>query len=86
MHDDIIEKYGHVFDKPTIGLTVRRGDFIELKIPILSECQLRKLVNKIISDRHGFVKIVLSSDNIPWCKDALQDCKDVFFVDDAPEN
>lgn len=85
----IFEKYKDIFVKPTVGFTVRRGDFHGLKGSHrwLEEDKAVRIVNTLRELHQNNVRFVVSSDEINNADvRKLFDGTDVFFVEDNPEN
>lgn len=62
------EKYDSFFNKPTIGVSIRRGDFVGhgtfFQIP---EWWYEKMIKKYFPNWFEY-NIIVFSDNIDWCK------------------
>lgn len=75
------QKYAHIFTKPTIGIGIRRGDFINhgvfYQIP---ETWYEKVLNKHFPDWEQSYNVVIFSDHIEWCKVYYQ-ARPFFFAD-----
>ena len=78
--DIVREKYKYIFTKPTIGIGIRRGDFVNhgcfYQIP---EDWYLKALESIFSDWETY-NIVFFSDDIEWCK-AKYKHSNMFFAE-----
>lgn len=70
------EKYKHFFDKPTIGIGIRRGDFVNHGVfyQIPENWYLEALEEHFTKKDYN---VVLFSDDIEWCKKFYK--KEQFF-------
>lgn len=81
--DEVKNKYSHFFNKPTIGIGIRRGDFVNhhcfYQIPETWYDQT--LVKKF--PNYKDYNVIILSDDIDWCK---QYYKDKNFLFAEPNN
>lgn len=65
--DIVKNKYSHIFNKPTIGIGIRRGDFVNHGIfyQIPETWYKKALIENFDYTNHN---VVIFSDDIEWCK------------------
>ena len=72
------EKYKHFFNKPTIGVGIRRGDFVNhgvfYQIP---EYWYEKALKKEFSNWQDY-NVIIFSDDIEWCKEYFKNTNFMF--------
>lgn len=78
--NEVKEKYSHFFTKPTIGIGIRRGDFINhhcfYQIP---ESWYEDTLKKHFPNYEDY-NVIIFSDDIDWCKNYYKD-KPFYFAD-----
>ena len=75
-HKYIMEKYGELFQKPTISVHVRRGDFLFIaerwnKEYIVKQSYHHKALKYILDRTSDDYNILVFSNDIEWCRDNL---------------
>ena len=75
-------KYGTLLEKKTVGIHVRRGDY--LKFPKHHPVMTMDYYNKAISYFLEGSTFVVFSDDIPWCKENFP--KDFTFIEGEKED
>lgn len=82
-----LEKYYDLFSVPTIGYTVRRGDFVHFQNThkLISLEQLNNDIDEIINRHFGYIRIIMTSDDVNWCKSNIKNKSKIFFLEDTPE-
>lgn len=76
---ECLEGFTHVYEKPTIALHVRRGDYVgnENYINLPKDYYWKALANHFNSGEHH--NIVVFSDDIKWCKEKFGFMPNMFF-------
>lgn len=78
--EEVKNKYPHFFERPTIGIGIRRGDFVNhhcfYQIP---ETWYIETLEKKFPNYNDY-NIIILSDDINWCKDYYKD-KNFLFAD-----
>ena len=79
-------KYKHLFNIPTVGFTVRRGDFMKhLNLyNVLSAEQLKQQISNLINQFRSYIRIIITSDDLNFCKNTLKEYdKNIYYLSDT---
>ncbi|MBK0370718.1 alpha-1,2-fucosyltransferase [Flavobacterium agrisoli] len=81
IENDLIKKYDFLFSKPTILISVRRGDFVNNPdyFQLSYKFYLTALIHHF-GDLEGY-NIIFASDNIGYCKNHFSFLPNVFFLE-----
>lgn len=81
--DLIDEKYSELLKQDTLGIHVRRGDY--LKFSDKHKVQSKEYYYKSINAVKNYQKLVVFSDDIKWCKQNFCEIKNIFYVENEKD-
>lgn len=84
----ILEKYKAYFDMPTVGFTIRRGDFLYLdrsRFKVLSDAEINNTVNLVKTLHNNIVRIIITSNDADYIRSVLIDQNNVVIHDNVSQ-